>query len=586
MVQLAISYQLRDWISLSYKSGFDVYTDSRKEVYGVNSRRFATGQVTDDQFTYSSIESTFLIGIEKDLSSSISLNASLGHNVNVTKRDRSIVRGSGLLTPNIHNILNTQTVTVDGRNGVDFNRRLVGVFADVTLGYKDFVFLNASGRNDWSSTLPESDRSFFYPSVSISFLPLEAFGVQSKILSMAKLRANWAQVGNDADPFSIQTVNVVPSYGNNVANINFPFGSTGGFTVSDVLGNDKLRPEKTTGFELGTELGFLSNRIKVDLNYYDQRSEDQILSLQIPTSTGFGSYITNAGLITNKGVELNVNGNVLTTSWGLTWDATVNFFTNRSEVVKLAEGLSRTQLSGFVGVGSYAIEGEPFGVFIAPKFARDPQTGKLLVVNSGNNRGSLLPGATDQVVGDPNPDWNGSFINTLGYKGFRFSFQVDMQKGGDVFSNTIGSALALGSTQTTANDRESPRMFDGVQADPNGNIILQDGQPVPNNIQISAQAYWTGFSGGFNEFSVFDASYIRLREVTLGYSLPVAWLTKLHLKSVDVSLTARNLLTYAPNLKGYIDPEVSNQAGSNTRGLEFGTGPGVVNYGASLRLTF
>lgn len=582
----SLSYQFTEWLSATYKAGFDIYNESRKEVYGVNSRRFLAGQVTDDIFNYRSIESNFLINIDKEFGDRISLKATLGHNINDARRDRSIVRGSGLLTPTIYNVLNTQTVTVDPRNGVDFNRRLIGVFGEATVGYNDYLFLSVSGRNDWSSTLPVDNRSFFYPSAALSFLFTDAFNISSNILSAGKLRVNWAQVGNDADPFLTRTVYVIPNYGNNVANVNFPFGSTGGFTQSGVLGNNKLKPERTTGYEYGAELGFFKSRFTVDFTYYDQRSEDQIITLQVPSSTGFNSYVTNAGLITNKGIEVLLSGNVLKVG-DFKWDASINFSRNRSMVVKLAEGLKQTQLAGFTGTGSFAVEGQPFGVFITPKFARDPQTGELLVINSGVNRGTLLPGATDEVVGNPNPDWNGSLINNLSYKGFRLGFQLDMQKGGDIISNTIAFGTVLGSLEETAVDRDQPRIIKGVQATPTGAVVLDDqGHSIPNNIQVTAETYWRAFSGGFNEFSVFDASYIRLREVSLGYSLPANLVKSLKLQGVDVSVSARNIWTYAPNLGHHIDPEVSNAPGALTRGLEFNSTPGVANYGVNLKVSF
>jgi hypothetical protein len=202
------------------------------------------------------------------------------------------------------------------------------------------------------------------------------------------------------------------------------------------------------------------------------------------------------------------------------------------------------------------------------------------------SRGTLLPGPADEVVGNPNPDWNASLINNFTFKGFRLGVQVDMQKGGDILSNTIGFGTVLGSLEETGVDRDKPRIIDGVLATPTGEVVLDDqGNRVPNNIQVTAETYWRSFSGGFNEFARFDASHIRLREITLGYSLPKSIIDATPFGVIDVSLSARNLFTYAPNLR-HIDPEVANITGALGRGLEWNSSPGVANYGVNLKLTF
>jgi hypothetical protein len=285
-------------------------------------------------------------------------------------------------------------------------------------------------------------------------------------------------------------------------------------------------------------VSFLQNRLSVDFTYYNQETVDQILFLQIPASTGFTQYITNAGSISNRGIELLVSGSPIKTS-SFQWEAILNFSRNRNKVNRLAEGLTQTQLQGFTGAGSFAVEGEPLGVFVAPKFARDTVTSKLLVINTGLSRGTLLPGAADEVVGNPNPDWNASLINNFTFKGIRLGVQVDMQKGGDILSNTIGFGTVLGSLKETGVDRDKPRIIDGVLATASGEVVLDDqGNRVPNNIQITAEQYWRSFSGGFNEFAVFDASHIRLREITLGYSLPKSLIDATPFGVVDISLSA------------------------------------------------
>ncbi len=580
------SYSIFDWLTLKYNVGIDYYNEDRREVYGRGSRRFLTGQIIADNINFQSIESNLLLTFDRNLGQNFNLSATLGNNINDARRDRFIVIGSGITVPGTNNVLNTENVTVDTRNGVASNRRLIGYFVDATLGFRNYLFLNLVGRNDRSSTLPKENRSFFYGSSSLGFVFTEALNINSNVLSFGKVRVSIAQVGNDAPPFFTSTTYAVPDYGNNVANITFPFGGVAGFSLSNTRGNNTLRPEKTTEFEVGTELRFLRDRFGLDVTYYNRRTDDQILTLTIPSSTGFTGYVTNSGSLTNKGIEVVLNANILKRA-DFTWDATVNFARNRNKVVSLAEGLENTQLGGFTGFGSYAVVGQPVGVFLGGSYARDTVTNELLVINSGLNRGTLLPGPEDQITGDPNPDFTASLINNLVFKGIRLGFQFDMQKGGDLISNTIAFATGLGATEVTGVDREKPRIIKGVLADPSGNVITDgEGNRIPNNIQIPAQTYWSVIGASFTEFSVFDASYIRLRQITLGYSLPKSVLKSTPLGSVEVALSARNLFTYAPNLKNYIDPEAANAAGGLIRGLEFNSGPGLVNYGVDLRISF
>jgi len=581
-----LGYDINDWLSMSYQFGFDVNGENRKEVYGRGSSRFNDGLIIQDELSFRLYESTFLLMANKDLSEDFNLSVTLGHNLNDTRRDRFIVQGTGITTPGINNILNTETVTIDPRNGVWFNRRLMGVFADVTLGYKDWAFLNVTGRNDWSSTLPMDNNSFFYPSVSGTLIFTDALGLDSDFLSFGKLKAAYATVGNDAPPFLTTTVYEVPSLGNNTGAINFPFLGTAAFTQDNILGNDELKPEETTSLEFGLTLGLINNRFNIDLTYYDQETRDQILFLQLPVTTGFTSYVTNAGSITNKGFEAVISGSILDNG-PVQWEAIVNFSRNRNRVNELAEGLDATFLSGFTGAESSAVEGEPLGVFRGTPYARDPETGELLVLGTGVNRGTLFNSTEFAVIGDPNPDWNASLINRLSWNGFRLGVQFDMQKGGDVWSNTIGFATGLGSLEETGADREDPRVIPGVLVDAGGDFILDDdGNKIQNNIQVDAQTYWGSVSGAFFQGSIFDGSYIRLREISLGYSLPTNILTNTPFKTFDISLSARNLWTYAPNLRGHIDPEVANAPGALARGLEWNSSPGLVNYGINLKFTF
>jgi TonB-linked SusC/RagA family outer membrane protein len=577
-----VGYDFTKWLNVTYQIGADTYDDTRKQVYGIGSGRVRAGRILDEKIIVRNIESNLLTTITKDINEDFGFRLLLGHNVNQRSFDRSRITGTEIIVPGNYNINNAKTFSPAGTT---YNkRRLIGAFADLGLSYKDYLFLNIKGRNDWSSTLPLENISFFYPAVDASFVFTEAFNLtDNRFLSYGKLRGNYAKVGLDAPAYYLSTTFDVPSLGNNVAGIQFPFNGTAGYTVGDVQGNASLTPEFTTSYEFGTELAFFNKRINLDLTYYNATSEDQIQQVDIPASSGFTNLNTNIGTIVNKGFELGLTFVPLQIG-NFKWESTLNGTRNISKVTDLGEGLDRVQQGGFIGFGSFLIVGQPYGVMVGPKNARDPETGKLLI---NETNGLLLTGPQDEIIGNPNPDFTGSFINSFTYKGFRLGVQVDFQQGGDLYSGTVAGAIGQGVTDHTAENRDLPRVFDGYLASPTGEIRKNaDGAKIQNNIYIPAQQYWASF-GQFSEGGVFDASHVRLRELVIGYAVPASVLGKLRfVKGLDVSLTGRNLFVYAPNLR-HIDPEINGEgAGANSVGFEFNAPPQTRNYGINLRLNF
>ena len=574
-------------LKLNYNFGVDISSDNRQQVFAVGSARFGDGTIIQDNQTFRSFESTFIVSYDRNINEDFSIGIKAGHNLNSAVRERFIVQANDLLLPGLNNVNNSATINPDARNGIDFQRRLIGVFGEVSVGYRDWAYLTFTGRNDWSSTLPEGNRGFFYQSIGGSLIFTEAFNIESSILSFGKVKASFAEVGNDAPAFLTSNVFVAnPSFGNNVSQVNFPFNGNGAFTAGGTIGNNALVPEENQEIEVGIELGLLNNRINIDANYYTQDVTNQILAVQVPSSTGFTSLTSNVGLITNEGIEVVASADILQRN-NFNWKAIVNFSRIRNEVVELSDGLEFTQLGGFTTNGPAAQVGEAIGVFRGTMVQRDPITGMPLILATGTNRGTLLnPGATG-VIGDPNPDFNLSWINQLSWKGINFSFQWDLQKGGDIFSNTIIFSNFLGVTEESAVNREGSRIIPGVLANADGSVILDgDGNPVPNNIQITTEDFFQDLAFGANETAVFDGSFLRLREITLGYSIPKALLDKTPFGGIDISFSARNVFTFAPNINTNIDPEVSNSAGALFRGFEVNSGPGVVNYGFNASFRF
>ncbi|KAA3439258.1 SusC/RagA family TonB-linked outer membrane protein [Rufibacter hautae] len=578
----------------TYRVGLDQYSDDRLQAYGYGSYNSNGNTATNrrgsqlyDDIGFQSINHDLFGVYQKDITPDINVRALVGTQVNMVETRQNTIRAEDLVVPDYYNLANHLPTTTFTTNFLT-ERRLVGVYGQLGLNYKNWLFTEFTARNDWSSTLPTTNNSYFYPSVSVGFVFTDALGISNNILSYGKLRASYAMVGNDTNPYLTSTYYVTQSFGNNVAGLSFPFnGATLAFTRNDRRGNLNLKPENKKSYEIGAEFTFFDGRGTLDVNYFNNSTTDQILNLTVPGSTGFLTYTTNAGRIDNKGWEVAANVTPIQLESGFRWDVNANFTKLETEVVELAPGLDQFTLttgyieptsgssgSGFSGLSPLLQPGLPFGVLQGTTFRRTP-AGQL-IINPTN--GLPVVDTNPQIIGDPNADWWGSLSNTFTFKGFSIGALVQYVHGGDFYSRQAQIARLRGVLEETAENREQPYMFEGVLANEAGEATT-----TPNNIQITAQQYWTHFNNA-SEFAVFDASVLRLREVTIGYTLPTTLLAKTPFKGINVSVTGRNLLFYAPNLR-HADPE-SNQLGSNTRGFEFNSPPSVRNYGLNLRFTF
>jgi len=382
------------------------------------------------------------------------------------------------------------------------------------------------------------------------------------------------------------------SVGNNVASINFPFSNANGafpaFVINNTIGGgDALKPESTKSYEVGTNLGFFNNRLSFELTGFYTRSVDQIIPLSIASSSGFGTIFTNVGRVDNTGFEGIMLVNPVKTS-AFRWDISANFTRIKNEVVSIIPGVNTSTIlgGGFIGSQPSFREGQPYGVIIGnalPRvLAKDPVTGRdndpsivgKYIINPTN--GTFAPGVANSVIANPNPLWQGGITNTFNYRGVELSFLVDAKYGGEVLSFTNASLKGSGNLYETGINRDAPRIIPGV-------IRNADGTYRPNNIQIDAQTYW-GASGGLQSpLNVYDASVYRLREVSLGYSLPKDLLERTPFGQVRFSVSGRNLLYYAPNAN--FDPELNTQGAGNIRGLDLQGAPNTRNYGVNLRFT-
>ena len=456
-------------------------------------------------------------------------------------------------------------------------RRLLGYYSQLSLAYNDYLFVDVTGRVDQSSTLPKDKNSYFFPSATIGFVFTDAFKLNSDVISYGKVRANIARVGRDADPYALYTPYQVVRQGNNVAGVNFPFIGTAGFRISPTLGYDKLEPEFTKSYEAGINLGFFHNRLTLDVTAYKTISDNQIVPITTPGSTGFTQRYANVGRLDNKGLEVLATITPVRTEH-FRWDLTANYTMNRNLVVYIADGVERARINGqgFIGSLPFIVAGQPYGVIVGGKKARSPD-GQYII---DGRTGLFVADVPNSIIADPNIRWQGGLTNNFAYRGASLSFVLDTRQGGDILSFTNGSYRANGALVETARDRELPRVIPGVIEikDKDGNVTGYR----PNNIQVDAQAYWQSF-GQQSDLNVYDATVYRLREVSLGYSVPKAMLTKLPFGAINFSFSGRNLFYYAPNAN--FDPELNTQGAGNIRGLDLQGPPNARTYGANIRFT-
>lgn len=580
-------FNINKWIRVDYNFGSNVSTIDRREITEIGSRAASgLGRIVLDLYSKQELESTLLFTYTSDIGQDFNLKAIIGNNVNQRTITDALQTGNQFITKGIYTLTNTsqQQFTSDFYS----RQRLIGIFADVTLSYKNFAYLNATVRNDWSSTLPVENRRYIYPSVSGSFIFTDALKIQSGVLDYGKIRAGWAKVGRDALPYSVEDIYVLNPSFLGVASATLPYTAN----------NPNLKPEFTQELELGTQLSFLKRRIELDFTWYDRTSTNLIAPITTPPSSGFVFQYTNFGGIKNTGVEIDLLLRPVKTR-DLNWDIRTVFTKNTNTVTELIEGVDRLVLNPVVaGINPYLEPGKPFGYLRGTVSARD-EDGNLLI---DPGTGWIITATDEAMVGDPNPDFKLGINNTLNYKGVSLNVLFDMTIGGDLYSETVNTLLGRGVTLDTR-DRQASWIINGVYGDANnpGQPLLVNGKTVPNQTVITTNDLYfspgsAAGSFGINsasEWSVYDATVYRLREITIGYDLPKSWYQNLPIQGISVSLSGRNLWYMAPNMPKHtrFDPEVNSFFGTpggstSTVGIELSAAPTTTRYGFNLNVTF
>lgn len=574
-----LNFDAFKWLDITARVSLDTYNEIREERRAVGSVPTSFGLLRQDEssgYQRQDIQRTeinydLMFNYNTKINDDIALTGVVGFNIRDEKTDRVISSTlGGLVVPGIYSLSNSANP-----NPFPFESfletRVYGAYAQATLSYKDFLFLELTDRIDQSSSLPKDDNHYNYYSASASFL-LSSL-TDYTWLNMAKLRLSYAEVGNDTGP-----LNVFDTY---VRDENF--GQYQRYSYSSTKNNQKLKEERTKEYEFGLETKVFNNQLGLDLSLYHKTTEDMLIPVEQSKATGYSQRWVNAAEVENRGVELGLYGTPLKTG-GFTWDVSVNWAKNKSEVIDLYEEVDNIVINSYQGgVSINATKGEPLGTIRGTGF-KYHKNGERIVNSSG-----YYVAVTDQVIGDQNPDWNGGVSNTFRYKGFVLSFLIDIQQGGDVYSLDMHYGQGTGVLKHTAGLNELGNPKRNLLSDGGGILntgVTEDGQVNTTRARAdyySGAYYWGNNSRNPAALTVYDASYIKLRELSLTYNLPKKLISRFA-QNVSFSLIGRNLWIIDKNVP-YADPESGLSAGLS-QGYLSGSYPTVRNYGFNVKIDF
>lgn len=559
IANLSAVYDFSSNLSLMLRSGFDMTNEDRDQRRPFSTANFGTGYFKQQNIFNFEINTDVLLTYKKNLSKDI--QASISGGANALNRRYTGVNGTvdGLIIPGVYKLSNGRSNPLMNTNYQ--NKEVQSVYGFASFSWKDRVFLDVTGRNDWSSTLPVQNNSFFYPSVSTSFILNEMFKLP-KAFTYAKLRLSAAQVGNDTDPYKTSKY-----YGTS----DFPASAS----VPTTLHNATFKPEITTSYEAGLEYNLFQSRLTMDITYYSNTTKNQILDVPLDPTTGYSRAVLNAGKVRNNGVELLIGGKPISNK-NFKWTTTINWSKNDNEVLELAEGLSDKQDIGYGGNATIqARVGGTTGDIYGFGFVRSPD-GQIVF----NSNGLTARGPEIQYIGKAYADWRGGLSNEFQYKNYRFSFLFDGQYGGMIYSQTHHKMSEQGKLKSTLPGREEGYIVGkGVVAGPNGTF-------VPNTRQVAPAAYYGDYYRRANvESNSLDASFIKLREVRFEFGIPAKYIQKLKLNQASLAFYGRDLALFSDF--PMFDPETAALNGSTILpGVEIGQMPSTRTFGMNLTVKF
>jgi TonB-linked SusC/RagA family outer membrane protein len=561
-----VSYQPVSWLNLAYRFGLDTYSDNRvasspafQGLPGEAAYDNTTGLVGEYNTIFRTLNSTFIATFSSKITKDINGTLRLGHELYNRRYKDVRTEGTNLSLWNFYTLFNARTITVDQSIKA---KRLQGIFGEATFDYKNYVFLTFSGRTDITSTLTSSNRNFFYPSASLSYVFSDQFKLPEWI-GQSKFRFSYAKLGKDANEY-------LTGFG--FGPYTLPTGYAG-LSISANLGNKDLRPEFVNTYETGLEMSFLKDRLGFDLSVYYSLSKDQIVQSQLSSATGYITYSSNAGDMRNRGIELILRGTPVKTR-NFTWDATLNFSMNRNKVIKMpgdikeyvyGSDISRSYGSG---VTQKIVLNESYGNIYGNYFMHygpnpEDENAPLLI---GANGFPVSSGSAFKLLGNSQPDWIGGITNNFKYKRLTLSTLIDARWGFEKYDGLENFYSAFGLPKYTEN-RRSFQVFEGVLANgaTNTKAVWMGQGAAPDGVVYSTQGYYRDVYRLLAEPFVQDASWVKLRSVSLGYSIPTTWLPKNTIRTANFSVTANNILLFT-NYYG-LDPENSAfNSGSNIDG--------------------
>ena len=609
---LSATYQFTPKFSLMLRSGTDFFNELRDSRRAFSSQRFPFGQYREDRIIFQETNSDFLFTYDDMNRGDFGFQVSVGGNRMVQNRQYLRISANQLSVPEVYNFENSRIPL----NQTQFNlsRQINSLYGTAQFTYRNALYLDVSGRNDWASALtnpadPEnSNNSYFYPAVNLAAVVNELVEMPSSI-TFLKLRAGYGEVGGDTDPYRLTNVfSYLP-----------PWGATQRVTENNSLANGELRPERARSLEIGVDFRMFNNRLGIDLAYYNTNVEDQIFALDLPQSTGYSSRIVNAGRINSQGIEAILTARPIQSANGFNWDLTANWSLQRSRVIELVEGIENYQISGnYLTV--LAREGGRMGDVYGTGFVMvDPETGERLVPDENgelpeggrplmNDNGFWERDNNLRRLGNYNPDWALGLYNNFSYKGFNLGFLLDVRYGGVVKSRTLLIGGTSGMMVETVGENELGNPVrnpifdangellpsgerggvapDGVFFDDNGELVENLSLPADERKRLSGRDYyWWTFNRGNEAVGMYDASYLKLREVKFGYTFPEALTSRIHLYNVRLTLVGRNLLLFTEN--PHFDPETfSFSGGTVVPGVEDMAIPTTRSFGFNLSLRF
>ena len=594
--KFGFNYALSNKIGVKYMFGLDKYTDEQQfhQNKGGQETNTSVGYLRNTVGVSTLMNQDLIFSLKPiTLVEDFQLSGIVGFN---SRRDTYKQTGIASLGQQQFGILDhsyfqTQSGGFDPILEVDLNRptawtNILGVYMSADFSYKDYLYLTLAGRNDYVSVVEAQNQSIFYPSAALSFVPTDAFeSLRGETLNFLKLRLAYGTSAGFPDRYLTRSRAIF-----NSSSFVTNSGSTPGTDISNILGNPDLKPELHREYEFGVDLEMFNRRVELNTSAYYLQSKDQIVTRNLDPSTGYTSSTINAGQIDNKGIEANLSIILLKTS-NFSWTTTGIFSKNISKVVSLPEGQDKIRIEGFSnGIGNYAVTGQPYNTIMGSYALKDAQGRFIIDPTDGTIITSVEAGLSDKIIGDPNPDFRFNIDNTIEYKGFRFNALIEYVKGGDFYSTTASNLLRRGVTVDTEDNRLGTSVIPGVYGNPStGEVILDsNGQPIANTIQMPGnQIYFLNLVDADSN-NIYDATRVRLREVSLGYTLPSKFLKNTNISNISCAITAQNMWLQTFNIpRGTnVDPDLISTGDTNGLGLDFQTAPQSKRYGFSVKVNF